>query len=254
MSVFRVCKNKNFTTMSNYHFRDKNLSWKAKGLLSQMLSLPDDWDYSLAGLIKLSTDGESSTRSALKELENSGYLIRKAIRKKGKIIDWEYIIFEIPNTNGLNCEKPLVENPQLDNPIVENQVQLNTNILNTKKSIIKKNNIIEQSSTLSAIKEIVDYLNLKAGTSYKHTTKDTQKHIKARLDEGYSVDDFKKVIDNRVSKWKGTDMQDYLRPSTLFTPTNFENYLNSKEQVTNQNNQNSIKTDNNDLYYGYRKL
>ena len=105
MVVFRIEKNKNYTSMANYHFYDKTLSWKAKGILSNMLSLPDDWDYSLAGLATLSSDGMSATRSAIKELEEHGYLIRRPIYESGRIRDWEYLIFEKPQV-----EKLLVEN------------------------------------------------------------------------------------------------------------------------------------------------
>ena len=130
MAVFRIEKNKNYTSMANYHFRDRNLSWKAKGILSNMLSLPDDWDYSLAGLATLSSDGMSATRSAIKELEEYGYLIRRPIRKDGRISDWEYLIFENP----LDA-KQIVENQQ-----IENHTQLNTNQLNIKKSNNKELN------------------------------------------------------------------------------------------------------------------
>ena len=133
MAVFRIEKNKNYTSMANYHFYDKTLSWKAKGILSNMLSLPDDWDYSLAGLTTLSSDGMSATRSAIKELEEHRYLIRRPIRKDGKIYDWEYLIFEKPQE-----EKQFVENLFVENQQVENQTQLNTKELNTKENYISE--------------------------------------------------------------------------------------------------------------------
>ena len=135
MAVFRVAKNQNYTVLSNYHLKDRRLSWKAKGILSNMLSLPESWDFSLAGLATLSSDGESSTRSALKELEEYGYLIRKPIREAGKFADWEYLIFEKPHV-----EKPVVENPQVDNPVVENRTQLNTKEFSTKELSTKELN------------------------------------------------------------------------------------------------------------------
>lgn len=133
MATFRVERNKNYTSMANYHFLDKSLSWKAKGILSNMLSLPDDWDYSLAGLVTLSSDGMSATRSAIKELEEHGYLIRRPIRKDGKISDWEYLIFENPQVANQYEEKQVVENQQ-----VENQTQYITKELNTKKQSTKE--------------------------------------------------------------------------------------------------------------------
>lgn len=135
MAVFRVNRNKNYTHMANYHFRDRELTWKAKGILSTMLSLPDDWDYSLAGLSTLANDGLSATRAAIKELENHGYLERKPIRKDGKIADWEYLIYEKPQV-----EKLVVENQQVENQQVENRTQLSTKKSSTKKSNTKEVN------------------------------------------------------------------------------------------------------------------
>ena len=212
MAIFRVEKHTNYSIMSNSHLRDKSLSWKAKGVLSDMLSLPDDWDYSLDGLSTLSSDGMSATRSAIKELEEHGYLMRKPIREKGKIVDWEYTIFEKPLV-----EKPLVENPQVEKPLVENRTQLNTNKLNTKE----------------LIEEIINYLNSRTGSSYRATTPKTQSLIKARLSEGFDVDDFKRVIDNKAASWKGTEWEKYLRPETLFG-TKFESYLNENQTATSK--------------------
>lgn len=141
MAVFRVEKSRDYSVMANFHFRDRNLSWKAKGILSNMLSLPDDWDYSLAGLEKLASDGETSTRSAIKELERKGYLERKPIREKGRITDWEYIIFEKPKEENQVIEEPVVENPQ-----VENQGQYNTNQSTTNQQSTKKSKESKQAT------------------------------------------------------------------------------------------------------------
>ena len=80
MSVFKIEKNNNYTVMSNYHLRDKNLSYKAKGLLSFMLSLPEDWDYSLAGLCSISKEGRDGIRFILKELQEYHYLEIEKVR------------------------------------------------------------------------------------------------------------------------------------------------------------------------------
>lgn len=139
MSIFRINKNDNYTTMSNYHFRDKNLSLKAKGLLSLMLSLPDSWDYSIAGLVSICKENETSIKSALTELKENGYLIiRKCLPNMTKSGRYEYIydIYENPKQE---VEKQEVENQPLEIlPVeiqpVENQVQSNTNISNTNIS------------------------------------------------------------------------------------------------------------------------
>ena len=94
MSVFRIEKSKNYTVMSNYHLRDKNLSYKAKGLLSFMLSLPNDWDYSLNGLVSVSKESIRAIRSTLNELQNNGYLeIEKNQNEKGQF-EYDYLIYE----------------------------------------------------------------------------------------------------------------------------------------------------------------
>lgn len=143
MAVIRVNKTKDYTVMSNYHFKDRNLSLKAKGLLSLMLSLPDDWNYSTEGLVTLSSDQHASVRSALKELENFYYLKRLAVRDKGKIVDWEYHIYEYPQVEKQEIEKPQVEKPQVDFQQVGNHAQLNTNKSSIKELSIKELNIKE---------------------------------------------------------------------------------------------------------------
>ena len=97
MAVFRVEKTKNYTVMANHHLRDKSLSLKAKGLLSLMLSLPEDWDYTTKGLAQICRDGVDSIRSAVQELEQRGYVVRNRVRNgKGQLGEMEYTIFEQP--------------------------------------------------------------------------------------------------------------------------------------------------------------
>ena len=117
MAVCRVEKNKNYTTMSNYHLRDPNLSNKARGLLSTMLSLPDNWDYTTRGLAKICKDGVDGITAQLRELEQYGYLIRNRIRDSGgRIVDMEYIIYERPHTASPDTEKPDMVKPDMDLP------------------------------------------------------------------------------------------------------------------------------------------
>lgn len=126
MAVCRVEKNKNYTTMSNYHLRDPNLSNKARGLLSTMLSLPDDWDYTTRGLAKICKDGVDGITAQLKELEQYGYLIRHRIRdSNGRIVDMEYIIYERPHTASPDTEKPYMAKPDMALPRPETPAQIN---------------------------------------------------------------------------------------------------------------------------------
>lgn len=133
MAVARTHHTKNYTCMSNYHFKDKSISLKAKGLLSLMLSLPDEWDYSIIGLASLSSDGETSVRTAVKELEEHKYLKRTPVREGGRIVDWEYDIYEKP-FELLDVENQQVET--LAQEIKDNKVYKQSN---TKKVNIKNN-------------------------------------------------------------------------------------------------------------------
>lgn len=152
MAVFRVEKTRDYTVMSNHHLRNTELSLKAKGLLSLMLSLPENWDYTTKGLSMICKDGIDSINSGVKELEANGYVIRRRLRnEKGQLTTTEYTIFEQPQIldmtdtppKGENPildnlildnptqEKPILENPILEKPILGNPHQLSTNILNT---------------------------------------------------------------------------------------------------------------------------
>ena len=139
MSVIRVEKTKNYTVMSNYHFKEKEMSLKAKGLLSLMLSLPDNWDYSIAGLVAICKENETAIKSALKELQQFGYVkVDKIMPDKTESgrIEYVYNIYEKPKQEG---KKQDVENLPLENQHVENHTQLNTNKLNTNKLNTKDN-------------------------------------------------------------------------------------------------------------------
>lgn len=154
--VFRVVKTKNYTMMSNQHLKDKRLTLKAKGLMSVMLSLPENWDYTLRGLSAISKEGVDAISEAVKELERSGYVIRNRKRdERGRLSGTEYLIYEDCHMNSQPAqdapepkkpkrenprqenpvqEKPVQENPKQEKPEQENPAQLNTNPQKTKKS------------------------------------------------------------------------------------------------------------------------
>lgn len=139
MAKFRIEKNKDFTVMSNHHLRNKDLTLKAKGLLSQMLSLPENWDYSLEGLSHINRESLHAIRTAVWELEKAGYVIRGQGRDAaGHMLPIEYIIYEQPHEPV--CDFPTAGNPMAGFPIAgfppsENPMQLNTKGLNTNQSI-----------------------------------------------------------------------------------------------------------------------
>lgn len=127
MTVVRIVKDKNFITMGKYHLQEKEMSLKAIGLLSLMLSLPDNWDYSVKGLTAIRKESYDTIRAILLELEKYGYLHRTQIKSEtGKFVDVEYTIYE----------KPLTEKPITENPLTENYSQLNNKLIN--KEIINK--------------------------------------------------------------------------------------------------------------------
>lgn len=175
MAVMHVEKNSNYTVMANYHLRDKRLSLKAKGLLSVMISLPAEWDYTLAGLAYISKEGVSAIRAAIQELEENGYVTRARLRNEaGQLGDTEYTIYEFPqneektaepssppqaplsasadvsDNNEPVCGNPILENPTLENPMLgfptlekptsENRMQLNKDISNTYPKKKKEKN------------------------------------------------------------------------------------------------------------------
>jgi hypothetical protein len=114
MAVFRVERTKGFTVMSNYHLNDKTISLKAKGLLSQMLSLPDSWDFTLRGLASINKENLDAIRTAVLELEKHGYITRRQLRNSsGKLAKIEYTIYEQP-------QQPSPLSPRLGKPCLEN--------------------------------------------------------------------------------------------------------------------------------------
>lgn len=162
MAVIRTIKNENYTTMSNYHLKDKKLSLKAKGLLSMMLSLPNEWHYSVKGLKGICKESENTINGILNELEENNYLIRKRKYVNGKISEWEYLIFETNQNHDeelLHLKNEDVENVDIGFLDVENcDVYKYTNISNTKglnTNRYKEKNI-KKESVQSAICEYTE--------------------------------------------------------------------------------------------------
>ena len=149
MAVFRVERTQNYTVMSNYHLRDKTISFKAKGLLSLMLSLPEDWDYTLAGLARISLEGKDAIRAAVVELEKAGYVQRRQTTDKaGKFGSNEYIIREYPVSHEPPPEGPSSALPGAEKPTTENPSTVSTqtgNPTQINKDPVKKEKIITES-------------------------------------------------------------------------------------------------------------
>lgn len=164
MSVVRVNKTENFTVMSNWHFREKKMSLKAKGLLSLMLSLPPEWNYSIAGLVALSKDGKDGVMSALNELQKFGYLIRlRMTDEKGRFAGYEYNIYEQPQID----DSPSAENPNTVKANTKKPNAVKPTLLNTKELSTKALSIKELNTILNTIEDIelrnlyVDYIEMR---------------------------------------------------------------------------------------------
>lgn len=153
MAVFRVERTMGYTVMSNHHLRNKDLSLKAKGLLSQMLSLPEDWDFTLAGLSYINREKIDAIREGIRELEKAGYVVRSRERDdKGRLRGADYVIYEQPQQPASDLpvlDNPMLENPTLEKPMLENPTQLNKDI--SKTDLSKKDKSITDLSNTDSV-------------------------------------------------------------------------------------------------------
>ncbi len=174
MREFKVFKNGDFTVMSNYHLKDKNLSLKAAGLMSKMLSLPDDWDYSLAGLVAICKESTDTIRSTLNELKCHNYIEIQKLRTEKGTFRYNYLIFENPFEKDLKMGiKPDRENPYLDEPNEENYNQSN----------IKESNINNKNDNIDNIDKS------QKGIALKHKTL-----INELIRTGYIKEDDEQIL------------------------------------------------------------
>ena len=238
MPVLRTRHTSNFTILPNEIADRRDMSLKAKGLLWYLLSKPDDWEFSFSSLYKYAgSDGKDSVKSGVTELEKLGYLsISEDGKNNGRFVGGIWTVSDTPmleNRNG----KTAAEKPQRDSRSGK-AATTNTKETSTEEPIPP---IAPQGghddgeggdSESALITEIVSYLNSTCGTRYRSTPESTRKPIRARLREGFTLEDFKRVIDDRRSRW-ATDpkMAKYLRPQTLFG-TKFDWYLNCAEPGT----------------------
>ena len=202
MAVIRTIKNDNYTTMCNTHLRDKNLSLKAKGLLSMMLSLPDKWHYSVKGLEGICKESKNTINSVLNELEDNNYLVRRRRYCNGKISEWEYIIFE--NSENHDEELLHLKNEDIEIQDIENRdvykitKELNTNRLNTneyKEKNIKKESVNSVIAEYTESKDLQDALHDFVDMRTKARKPLTVRAMKLSLNEldKLAVDDVTKI-------------------------------------------------------------
>ena len=237
--IFRVEKTKNYTVMSNYHLKDKNLSLKAKGLLSLMLSLPDDWDYSINGLVTICKDGETAVRSTLKELEDTDYLVRQRVYENGKIVDWEYIVYENPY---VNTEVDLhVENQHVVNQQQDFIAQLNTNKQNTKR---ESNELLSKDNNSPKKPEPFDF----GKPSKTRSTNKSEYNDAMVLVSSYTNNsELKKELTKFVSgKYEECGKQRY-----KFSATTIRNYLDELDETFQDDTKQKIESVKLSIRYSY---
>lgn len=208
MAIYKAKVESDYTTIPNATAQDDRLSFEARGLLTLLLSMPHDWAINNSWLIKQSKAGRDKVQRILNELAEYGYLIKAQERTdKGKFSSNDYLVYAKP-VNGKPVNGKPVDGKTATTKETELQKKQDTNIY------------VEQA------RQCLEYLNQKLGTKYKPTTKSHIENLTARLKDGNTVDDIKLVIDSKVKDWgKDPKMSQYLRPSTMFIPKNFDGYL-----------------------------
>lgn len=225
-----------FTTIPNSIAQNDELSWKARGIFLYLASMPSNWQFYEVEVAKHASDGRDALRTGLKELENNGYLKRYRKRnEKGQVVDSEWILSDVPMSDEPVLNEPMYENPTQVNPTVQNKYLTKKD--NTKERYIyspaEPDDSTKKTDKSKQVKAIVQFLNEKTGSHYKASSAKTKKLIHARLKEGFTVDDFERVIVKKCKDWKNdSKMSKYLRPETLFG-TKFEGYLNEFDSKDN---------------------
>lgn len=233
MGIIRIDKTAgNYFIASKYYVEDENISWKAKGIMSYLFSKPDDWQIYQTQLEKVSKDGKASVRSTINELIDNGYMTRQSRRKSNGDFDgYDYTLHEHPVNDGVRkMEDAKMEDAKM---VIAKSDTTNNNLTN--------NDLTNNDSRVDFIpyKEIIDYLNSKTGKRFSHKSNANQKLIKARINEGYTKDDFFNVIDTKTNEWINVeDMKQYLQPTTLFG-NKFDKYLNQEIPKSIEESKNS---------------
>ena len=235
MPVFRVEKTKNYTVMGNYHFSDRSLSLEAVGLLSFMLSLPEDWNYSLNGLVAIRKEGIKKIRSTLKELQEYGYLTINKKQKANGRFEYEYLIYEIPHTpKGYVDEGDMDKGTQINTnkESINNKDKLDKSLCNLTEELIKRNfisrddiELYSYDSFLNSILEKYSYKECAIVISYVISKLKNKNDILNKY--GY----FKQAVLNNLSNLKNSDLPKWLNETyEIKEPTEeekraFERYL-----------------------------
>lgn len=239
--------NGNYTNTNNQLVRDDDLTWKARGIFNYLWSQANEWQFYVKEIASHSKDGEKALQSGLQELEEHGYLKRvNRHSKNGSFDGLDWILDDTGRLNrqaqnSVNGKKeakppknrqntPDVKSAQREKRPAQNLPLRNNNNKNYQYKEISntRNNGSAKAEPSSIHQDVIDYLNEKIGARYKASSSINKRLIDARVKEGYKLDDFKRVIDNKVASWAHDQkMSKYLRPQTLFG-TKFESYLNER--------------------------
>ena len=239
--------NGNYTNTNNQLVRDDDLTWKARGIFNYLWSQANEWQFYVKEIASHSKDGEKALQSGLQELEDHGYL--KRVNRHSKNGSFDGLDWILDDTGRLNRQAqnsvngkmstnppknrqnaPDAKGAQRETRPAQNLPLSNNNSKNYQYKEIsnKRNNGSADAEPKSIHKDVIDYLNGKIGARYKASSAVNKRLIDARVKEGYKLDDFKRVIDNKVASWSHDQkMSKYLRPQTLFG-TKFESYLNER--------------------------
>ena len=241
MAIVRAKRERNYSVIANDIWKDRQLSWQAMGMLSYILSKPDNWSICAEQLIKV-TEGtakrtaKEGVYNILKELKNAGFIVAQK-HATGEV---SYTVFDKPvsaNPNQAKADKeaPNTANPEQAEPNQAEPTLISTDLITSTES---KRSFVEQSTTepkpssnASSIKSVIDHLNSQTNSKFQPKGKAAE-NIKARFEEGFTVDDLKLIIDHKVMEWgKDARMCQYLRPATLFIPKNCAGYLSQARAV-----------------------
>lgn len=223
---------------------DNRLTDSEKLLFAEITSLSNKFGYCTATnsyFAKLYEVVKETISRRISNLNKYGYLKIEIIKNGNEVKQRKmYPLTQSSIPIDVKINTPI--DNSVNTPIDANVKENNTSINNTSNNNINRINTLSGNPTAYPYKDVIDYLNQRTGKNYKSTTKKNQTVIRARTDEGFSLDDFKRVIDNKVAEWKGTNMEKYLRPETLFG-TKFEGYLNQELQPSGMDQLERMKYD-----------
>ena len=226
MEVVRVKKDKNYTTINNTMFKNKNISCKSKGIFATIMSLPNDWDFSISGMSSVLKEGKKSIYGAIKELQEYGYVEKTTTRNdKGLITGVEYKFFETPKNKEID---PDSHNRHADNRDADNAPQLSTNIIN---NLNNKNSLVVSEKPQIDFDKLLSFFNTTTGKNVRVVNDKTKKQFNARLKEGYTKADIFNAIKNCYNDDYHQNNPKYLTLEFISRSDKLEKYSNYQNKV-----------------------